>query len=130
MSLSDQARERSRQQAVQQAQELHKKHLRERQAAARKRVAPTEEIKEDPNFGKDSEKVYVKALYDYPGQESGHLSFVTVSCFLRLLTNDREIILSVCAKILLDGGKDKRVRLWAPFLQTMCRYSFCNLGLA
>lgn len=80
-SLAEQTRERLRLNAAQQAKDQHKALLQRRKEDARK-DEPTNhwgQIKEDPNFGRDVEKVYVKALYDYPGQEHGHLSFNTVS---------------------------------------------------
>lgn len=76
--LPEQTRERLRLTAVQNAQSQHKALLKQRRKDCKKRSAASLDIVEDPEFGKDIEKVYVKALYDYPGQESGHLSFTTV----------------------------------------------------
>lgn len=95
-SLSEQARERLRLNAVQQAQSQHKNLLKQRTKETKTRTAPEEEIIEDSEYGKETEKVYVKALYDYPGKETGHLSFTTVCPFSSpppLISVSRVIIL-------------------------------------
>lgn len=79
--MAEQTRERLRLAAVQQAQEQHRRLLEQRKNDVRQ--TPQEVIQEIPDLGQEVEKVYVKALYDYPGHEAGHLSFAVVGvCFL------------------------------------------------